>query len=233
MIRKKVDNRTAVLNSEYEKFEISYCVYCSVLPNRKDDWLLEAGCDEAGHGCLAGPVFAAAVILPNNMQHPGLNDSKQVSKSTRLLLREWIEEHAIAFAVSFCRPATIDRINILNASFEAMHLALHKIKTKPEKLLVDGNRFKPFKKIPFECIVKGDGKIGSIAAASILAKTYRDEYMERKHYEYPQYGWETNKGYPTAQHRQAIIEYGPSPLHRKSFQLYPLPQQLELFGITE
>lgn len=200
-----------------------------MLPSRKDHWLLEAGCDEAGRGCLAGPVFAAAVILPANMQHPDLNDSKQINKNTRLLLREWIEEYAIAYAVSFCRPSTIDRINILNASFEAMHLALRKIKTNPEKILVDGNRFKPYRKIPFECIIKGDGKIGSIAAASILAKTYRDEYMERKHHEYPQYGWETNKGYPTAQHRQAIVDYGPTPLHRKSFQLYPLPEQLELF----
>ncbi|MBK8502311.1 MAG: ribonuclease HII [Saprospiraceae bacterium] len=200
-----------------------------MLPSRKDNWLLEAGCDEAGRGCLAGPVFAAAVILPDDAQHPELNDSKQLSKNTRLVLRDWIEENAIAFAVSFCRPSTIDKINILNASFEAMHLALRKMKPRPEKLLVDGNRFKPFKRIPYECIIKGDGKIGSIAAASILAKTYRDEYMERKHHEFPQYGWETNKGYPTAQHRQAIIEYGPCPLHRKSFQLYPLPVQLELF----
>lgn len=201
----------------------------NVLPSRINKRILEAGCDEAGRGCLAGPVFAAVVILPINFTHPTLNDSKLLSTSLRNELREIIEEVAIAFAVSFCRPSTIDKINILNASFIAMHQAIRKLSLVPEKLLIDGNRFKPFGNMPFECIVKGDSKIGSIAAASILAKTYRDDYMERKHKEFPEYGWNTNKGYPTQAHREAIMSYGLTPHHRRSFQLFPLPQQLELF----
>lgn len=200
-----------------------------MLPSRKDPNLLEAGCDEAGRGCLAGPVFAAAVVLPPHFNHPLLNDSKQLSRETRLEMRDVIIDIAIDYAISFCRPSTIDKINILNASFEAMHQAVRKLKVTPDKLLIDGNRFKPFGDMAYECIIKGDGKIGSIAAASILAKTFRDEYMERKHKEFPHYGWITNKGYPTQIHRKAIIEHGPSPIHRKSFQLYPLPEQLDLF----
>lgn len=204
-----------------------------MLPSRKDPNLLEAGCDEAGRGCLAGPVFAAAVILPSGFSHPDLNDSKLLSLENRLKLREVILNIAICYAVSFCRPATIDKINILNASFEAMHHAIRKLQVMPEKLLIDGNRFKPFGQLPFECIVKGDGKFGSIAAASILAKTYRDEYMERKHRDFPEYGWLTNKGYPTREHRKALVEFGPTPLHRKSFQLFPPPEQLELFNAPQ
>lgn len=200
-----------------------------MLPSRKDPNTLEAGCDEAGRGCLAGPVYAAAVILPATFTHPDLNDSKKLSPDQRWELKRTIEENALSYAVSFCRPNTIDRINILNASFRAMHQAIAKLACKPEKLLIDGNRFNPYKDIPFECIVKGDGKYGSIAAASILAKTYRDEYMKRKHSQYPEYGWETNKGYPTEAHRNAIANVGISPLHRRSFQLVPPLPQLELF----
>lgn len=191
--------------------------------------MLEAGCDEAGRGCLAGPVFAAAVILPADFWLEDLDDSKKTSKDQREQLRKEIEDGALAFAVSYCTPTTIDKINILNASFEAMHHAIAKLDRDPEKLLIDGNRFKPFKGIPFECIIKGDGKIASIAAASILAKTYRDDYMERKHRKYPYYAWDTNKGYPTLAHRLAIEKYGPCSLHRKSFQLLPRPVQTQLF----
>ena len=204
-----------------------------MLPSRKDPKLVEVGCDEAGRGCLAGPVFAAAVVLPPDFMHPLLNDSKQLTREARLEMRDIIIEIAIDYAVSFCRPSTIDKINILNASFEAMHQAIRKLKVNPDKLLIDGNRFKPFGDIAHECIIKGDGKIGSIAAASILAKTFRDEYMERKHKKFPHYGWISNKGYPTLTHRQAIIDHGPSPIHRKSFQLYPHPEQLDLFETAQ
>ncbi len=200
-----------------------------MLPSRLHPDVLEAGCDEAGRGCLAGPVFAAAVILPKEFAHPDLDDSKTLNRDEREKLRSVILRHAVAYAVSYCNPQTIDRINILNASFEAMHHAIKRLTVTPQKLLIDGNRFNPCGKIPFECIVKGDGKIGSIAAASILAKTARDRYMERKHREYPAYGWISNKGYPTKYHRQAIIDNGITPLHRKSFQLYPLPEQGTLF----
>jgi ribonuclease HII len=200
-----------------------------VLPSRLYREILEAGCDEAGRGCLAGPVFAAAVILPPDFEEPDLNDSKQLTRKERQRLRLIIEQQALAYAVSFCKPATIDKINILNASFEAMHLAIKKLQLVPELLLIDGNRFKKYPGIEHECIVKGDAKIASIAAASILAKTYRDRYMEKKHKEYPVYGWITNKGYPTQEHRDAIVYYGASELHRKSFQLYPVPPQLALF----
>ena len=203
-----------------------------MLPSRLDSAILEAGCDEAGRGCLAGPVFAAAVILPPDFQHPDLNDSKLISQEQRHKVRKEILKHAIAYGVAYCKPKTIDKINILNASFEAMHLAIRKLNPVPEKLLIDGNRFKPFKSIPFECVVKGDGKVGSIAAASILAKTFRDEYMEKQHKIYPHYAWDTNKGYPTEAHRTAIMMHGISPLHRRSFRLYPLPKQGELFNIT-
>lgn len=201
-----------------------------MLPARLNREIIEAGCDEAGRGCLAGPVFAAAVILPVDYQHIDLDDSKKLSKKQRLELRAEIESVAMAHSVAFCTPKTIDRINILNASFEAMHKAVARLEIIPEKLLIDGNRFNPYRDFEFECIVKGDGKIGSIAAASILAKTYRDEYMERKHVKFPYYAWDTNKGYPTEAHRKAIIEHGPCGLHRRSFQLYPLPEQIKLFS---
>ena len=184
--------------------------------------LIEAGCDEAGRGCLAGPVFAAAVILPKDFAHPELNDSKKMNEKKRLLLREVIEKEALAYGVGVCSAQEIDEINILNASFEAMHRALKKLSLAVEMILVDGNRFKPFEDIPHECIVKGDGKYLSIAAASILAKTYRDDFMQKIHLDYPQYAWNSNKGYPTAAHRKAIEVHGSCIFHRKSFRLLPL-----------
>ena len=187
---------------------------------------IEAGCDEAGRGCLAGPVVAAAVILPKNYTNNTVNDSKQLSKSKRDILREQIERDALSYAVSFVSNKEIDEVNILNASFLAMSRAVEQLGTVPEMLLIDGNRFRTNLAIPYECIVKGDGKYLSIAAASILAKTYRDEFMEEKSREYPGYGWETNMGYPTVQHRAAIREKGITPLHRKSFQLLPIQQEL-------
>lgn len=191
--------------------------------------LVEAGCDEAGRGCLAGPVTAAAVILPKNFEHPWLNDSKQLSHAKRAQLRKVVEEQAISYAVCFVEPAEIDQVNILNASFLAMHRAIEQLSTKPELLLIDGNRFKPYDGIPHECIIKGDGKYLSIAAASILAKTYRDELMEMLHVKHPHYGWDRNKGYPTKAHRQAILEKGSCIYHRKSFRLLPETEQGELF----
>ena len=188
--------------------------------------LLEAGCDEAGRGCLAGPVFAAAVILPKDYKNKILNDSKQVSEIKRKLLRTEIEKEAISFAVGVVDNNEIDKINILNASFLAMHRAIEQLTSNPELLLIDGNRFKSYKKIPHECIIKGDGKFLSIAAASILAKTYRDEFMENAHLEFPHYDWKTNKGYPTKTHREAIRQIGITPLHRKTFRL--LPEQLTI-----
>lgn len=188
--------------------------------------LIEAGCDEAGRGCLAGPVYAAAVILPKNYKNKTLNDSKQLSEKKRQELRIEIENDALAFAIGIVDNLEIDKINILNASFLAMHRAIHALKITPELLLIDGNRFKTFKDIPHECIVKGDGKYLSIAAASILAKTYRDEFMENAHKNYPNYNWNKNKGYPTKIHREGIKKYGTTPLHRQSFRL--LPEQLVL-----
>ncbi|HEY6062370.1 MAG TPA: ribonuclease HII [Chitinophagaceae bacterium] len=183
--------------------------------------LTEAGCDEAGRGCLAGPVFAAAVILPPEFSHPLLNDSKQVTEKNRDLLRGIIEAEAIAYAVASIDNTEIDRINILKASFKAMHAALDKLAAKPQLLLIDGNRFPRYKKIPHRCIIKGDAIYTSIAAASILAKTCRDEYMLTLHEEFPQYAWHSNKGYGTAEHRKAIGEYGQCKYHRRSFRLLP------------
>lgn len=186
----------------------------------------EAGTDEAGRGCLAGPVTAAAVILPKGFQHEYLNDSKQLSKKKRNELRSLIEEVAISYAVIHTSPEEIDTLNILNASIKSMHKAIEAMGTPPEFIAVDGNRFKPLGSIPHQCIIKGDGKYLNIAAASILAKTYRDELMETLHEEYPEYQWAKNKGYPTKAHREAIIRYGPTPHHRKSFRL--IPEQLSL-----
>lgn len=180
---------------------------------------IEAGCDEAGRGCLAGPVFAAAVILPDGYTNELLNDSKQLSEKKRDALRPIIERDALAWAVGIVTAEEIDKINILNASFLAMHRAIDGLKIKPEHLLIDGNRFKQYKDIPHTCIVKGDGKMMSIAAASILAKTHRDEFMKKIHAEFPQYAWNVNKGYPTKTHRAAIAEHGVSPYHRVSFKL--------------
>lgn len=188
--------------------------------------LIEAGCDEAGRGCLAGPVFAAAVILPKNFFHPLLNDSKQVNEKNRNELRKIIEISAIAFAVASIDNNEIDSINILKASFKAMHLAVDKLKKKPQLLLIDGNRFINYKKIPHRCIIKGDTLFASIAAASILAKTYRDEYMLQLHQQFPQYAWNSNKGYGTATHRKAIEKFGQCIYHRKSFHLKTIPPAL-------
>lgn len=190
--------------------------------------LIEAGCDEAGRGCLAGPVVAAAVILPKNYHHSTLNDSKQLSEKQRNTLREEVMKEAIAYGVGIASPLEIDEINILNASYLAMQRAIDLLKTSPELLLIDGNRYKPHNNIPFECIIKGDSKYYSIAAASVLAKTHRDEIMHHLAQEHPGYGWETNVGYPTKAHRDAIRSKGATPHHRMSFQL--LPSQLDLFS---
>lgn len=181
--------------------------------------LIEAGCDEAGRGCLAGSVYAAAVILPSDYQNELLNDSKKLTAKKRYALREEIERDAIAWAVGIVTPEEIDKINILNASFLAMHRALDQLKVRPGAVIVDGNRFKPYQDLPSTTIVKGDGKFLSIAAASILAKTYRDDYMLSLAEEYPQYDWQSNMGYPTKKHRQAIREHGITPYHRKSYNL--------------
>ena len=181
--------------------------------------LIEAGCDEACRGCLAGSVYAAAVILPSDYQNELLNDSKKLTAKKRYALREEIERDAIAWAVGIVTPEEIDKINILNASFLAMHRALDQLQVRPEAVIVDGNRFKPYQDLPSTTIVKGDGKYLSIAAASILAKTYRDDYMLSLAEEYPQYDWQSNMGYPTKKHRQAILEHGITPYHRKSYNL--------------
>lgn len=192
-------------------------------------YLTEAGCDEAGRGCLAGPVFAAAVILPFNYSEPLLNDSKKLSVLQRKILRHIIMDHALAWAVEMVDHETIDRVNILNASIMAMHLALDKLSQKPELILVDGKSFQPYPGISHRCIVKGDAKFQSIAAASILAKTFRDEYMEKLDLQFPEYGWKQNKGYPTIFHRNAIRQFGLCPYHRKSFRI---KEQLNLFPQT-
>ncbi len=186
----------------------------------------EAGTDEAGRGCLAGPVTAAAVILPENFENHILNDSKQLSEQKRQILKPLLEQEAISFGVAHIYENEIDQINILNASILAMHKALDKLEAPPSFIIVDGNRFKPYKDIHSECIIKGDSKYLSIAAASVLAKTYRDEYMEKLHEEYPMYNWIKNKGYPTKEHRSAIRKYGVTKYHRKSFK--QLPEQLSL-----
>jgi ribonuclease HII len=192
-----------------------------------DKNLIEAGCDEAGRGCLAGPVYAAAVILPKNYRNKWLDDSKKLSDKDRYELRPEIEEKALTWAIGVVDNVEIDEINILKSSFLAMHRAIDQLKQKPELLLIDGNRFTKYKEIRHECIVKGDAKFLSIAAASILAKTYRDDFMKEAAIKHPQYSWEQNMGYPTKKHRDAIREYGTTPLHRMTFQL--LPSQLELF----
>ncbi|MFN7116719.1 MAG: ribonuclease HII [Saprospiraceae bacterium] len=190
---------------------------------------IEAGCDEAGRGCLAGPVFAAAVILPQDFANPLVRDSKQLTETQRHQARFIIQEKALAWAVASVSPAEIDQINILKASFLAMHRAIAQLSIQPSFLLIDGNRFQPYQAIPFECIIKGDAKYASIAAASILAKTYRDDYMMQIASEYPHYDWASNKGYPTEAHRAAIQIYGASPHHRLSFRLLPENIQGKLF----
>ena len=187
---------------------------------------IEAGCDEAGRGCIAGPVCAAAVILPNDFYHPLLNDSKKMTEKDRENLRPIIEKESIAFGVAFIDHKEIDKINILKASFKAMHQALDKLQTIPNSLLIDGNRFVQYKNIEHHCIIKGDGKYASIAAASVLAKTYRDELMLKLDKKFPQYKWSSNKGYPTIVHRNAVSQFGLTPYHRKTFAC--LPKQLEI-----
>ncbi len=191
---------------------------------------IEAGCDEAGRGCLAGPVFAAAVILPENFSHPLLNDSKKINEKDRFQLRLMVEREALAFAVASVDHEEIDKINILNASIKAMHLALKQLSIRPGFIIIDGNRFKPFGNLTHQCIIKGDSKYYSIAAASILAKTYRDEYMLNLAAEYPQYDWQSNKGYPTIKHRNAVIAHGLSPFHRRTFRVTDPQLTLELFS---
>ena len=190
-----------------------------MLKNKYYEGKIEAGCDEAGRGCLAGSVYAAAVILPDGYENALLNDSKQLSEKKRYQLREIIQRDAVAWAVGIVTPEEIDKINILNASILAMHRALDQLKVRPEAVIVDGNRFKKYQDLPHTTIVKGDGKYLAIAAASILAKTYRDDYMNKLAEEYPQYDWLSNKGYPTKKHREAIRQYGISPFHRKTFNM--------------
>lgn len=199
-----------------------------LLPLYNDKGLVEAGCDEAGRGCLAGSVYAAAVILPPDYENHDLNDSKQLTAKRRYALREQIQRDALAWAVGVVTPEEIDRINILNASILAMHRALDELKLRPEFVIVDGNRFKPYRDVPSRTVVKGDATYLSIAAASILAKTYRDDYMKELHGEFPHYGWDHNAGYPTKAHREGIRRYGLTPYHRKSFNLLG-DGQLSLF----
>jgi len=189
---------------------------------------IEAGCDEAGRGCLAGPVVAASVILSKNFKHPLLNDSKQLSRKNRDLLEKVIKEKAVVWGIGVIWNQEIDKINILNTSIKAMHKSIEKLKTKPELLLIDGNRFHAFKDIPHKCIIKGDAKYACIAAASVLAKTYRDKLMQKLHLEFPKFDWKNNKGYPTKIHRQSIVNYGITKYHRKSFKLLPLQLKLNL-----
>jgi len=190
-----------------------------MLAGRYQFEFIEAGCDEAGRGCLAGPVFAAAVILPDGFDHPLLNDSKQLSEDVRYRLRDEIEQTAVAFAVASVDNTEIDQINILNASFLAMHRAIEQLSVIPEFLIIDGNRFNKYKKVPHQCIVEGDAKYFSIAAASILAKTYRDDFMKQIALEHPEYDWHSNKGYPTIKHREAVLKIGFTPYHRRTFRV--------------
>lgn len=189
---------------------------------------IEAGCDEAGRGCLAGPVFAAAVIIDADFDNEKINDSKQISEPLRNELRKYIETNAKAWSVAYVEPLKIDEINILNASILAMHFALDGLKIKPQSIIVDGNRFKPYNDVPHQCIIKGDAKFQNIAAASILAKTYRDEFMRKIGLDFPMYNWKKNKGYPTKEHRKAIQQYGSCIHHRKSFRLLPEQSLLDL-----
>ena len=199
-----------------------------MLASNYSGFTLEAGTDEAGRGCLSGPVVAAAVILPKDFTHPLLNDSKQLSEKRRDELRPFIEENAIAFGVSFVWQEEVDKINVLQASITGMHRSIEMLKTQPEFIIVDGNKFRDYPNIPHKTIVKGDAKYLSIAAASVLAKTYRDEYMAKIHQEFPMYNWQKNKGYPTKEHRNAIREFGATDYHRKTFKLLPEQTKLDL-----
>jgi ribonuclease HII len=220
----KQDKKQVGKASTKVKFPLVFLSKIPFVQNRHTPDLLEAGLDEAGRGCLAGPVFAAAVILPDGFAHPKLNDSKQMRERDRAELRALIEREAVAWAVASVEAAEIDRINILQASILAMHRAVEALGRRPELLLVDGNRFRPYSGIPHQCFVKGDARFLSIAAASVLAKTHRDEHLGALHARWPEYGWARNKGYPTAEHRAAIQVHGATPEHRMSFQLLPAPQ---------
>lgn len=211
----------------HEDRAVYNCLFTQMLKSYYQNKLIEAGCDEAGRGCFAGPVFAAAVILPKRFKHPLLNDSKKLTAEQRNELRPLIEKVAISYAVASVDNDEIDCINILNASFKAMHLAIAQLQQPPQMLLIDGNRFNAYPAIPHLCIIEGDGKYANIAAASILAKTYRDEYMHQLHQEFPIYHWHSNKGYGTPAHRNAIAEHGICKYHRKSFRM--MTEQLELF----
>jgi ribonuclease HII len=208
-------------------FIAAMAIFVTMLLPRYQFDLVEAGCDEAGRGCLAGPVFAAAVILPDNFEHPLLNDSKQLSEDLRYQLRDEIEEQAIAFAVASVDNIEIDQINILNASFLAMHRAIEKLSLIPQFLIIDGNRFNKYQKVLHHCIIEGDAKYFSIAAASILAKTYRDDFMKLIAAEHPEYDWHNNKGYPTKKHREAVLKLGMTPYHRRTFRI--TDPQLSIF----
>lgn len=210
MAKPKITGKTKVTAVNKEILSLLAC-------HQQD--LLEAGCDEAGRGCLAGPVFAAAVILPPNFTHPLLNDSKKLSEADRYSLRPEIEAQALAFAVASVSNTEIDEINILNASFLAMHRAINQLTIKPQFLIIDGNRFNPYPEIPHQCIIQGDGKYFSIAAASVLAKTYRDDYMQQLALQHPEYDWHSNKGYPTIKHRNMVLQHGFTPYHRRSFNV--------------
>jgi len=210
MVKPKITGKTKTVSVKKETVSLLAC-------HQYD--LIEAGCDEAGRGCLAGPVFAAAVILPTNFTHPLLNDSKKLSEADRYLLRPEIEQRALAFAVASVSNTEIDEINILNASFMAMHRAISKLSIKPQLLMIDGNRFNAYPEIPHQCIIQGDGKYFSIAAASVLAKTYRDDYMQHLALQHPEYDWHSNKGYPTIKHRNMVLQHGFTPHHRRSFNV--------------
>lgn len=203
-------------------------LYLNMLKSNFSGFKLEAGTDEAGRGCLSGPVVAAAVILPADFRHDYLNDSKQLSEKRRNELRPIIEEKALAYAVAFIHENEVDELNVLHASIEGMHRAIRDLSKQPEFIIVDGNKFKPYEKVPYQTVVKGDAKYLSIAAASILAKTYRDEYMEQIDQEFPQYSWKKNKGYPTKEHREAIQKFGITKYHRKTFKLVPDQLKLDL-----
>lgn len=223
-------NDYTFLVKEHENISHNPLNDIQMLKNHYFDGVVEAGCDEAGRGCLAGSVYAAAVILPEGYENAGLNDSKKLTARKRSELRRVIERDAVAWAVGIVTPGEIDKINILNASFLAMHRALDALSVRPEAVIVDGNRFKPYRDLQYETIVKGDGKYLSIAAASILAKTWRDEYMDNIAAEYPQYGWLSNKGYPTAAHREAIRRFGVTPYHRMSYNLLGTDEPLLPFA---
>ena len=221
--------KNILVNSiDFLKIIIIFYIIIMILKHTFSKLDLECGTDEAGRGCLAGPVTAAAVILPKDFSNVILNDSKQLSEKNRLLLKSIIEDQALCYGVAYIYEGEIDVINILNASIKAMHQSIEELKPQPNFIIVDGNKFKPYKAIPYKTIIKGDSKYLSIAAASILAKTYRDAYMGKIHLEYPMYNWKQNKGYPTKEHRAAIKKYGVTKYHRKSFRLLPEQYQLDL-----